>query len=451
MRLGSRHGANGPVRKQKGLRPLNADIMLKRSLLLAALVSTTAHAVSPNSSTSPRPLTLDEAIHHAWARAPQVAALALAPQLAQARELQAGLRPSPRLEASTALGLDDKSEWSLGLGLSQSLPRRERVALARAYARLGGEAAPITLALRRAQLADQVRRLWYTLAVQDARAALAERILAAALALVDGLVERHAAGEIAESDWLFLQLELGRAAQGQALAKAELEASHAQLRARLRWPETDRLPPLQVTLDPLIEAALPEKTSSETPLPSLRLAEHELAQAQAALDLARSESREDWTVGAGIEVERRANDANGRLSSEPRLTLSTSAPWPVRSGRAPNRGVIAEREAALRIAQAELNALRDELTAEATAALRTAHALQPEVLRYRDFAKIAATAQERLLPILARGEISPRELGQAQQQHAAIEAEFLDTVARYLEARATLEMAIGQTPPQPQL
>jgi len=418
--------------------------MLKRSLLLAALVSTTAHAASLNSSSSLRTLTLDEAIHHAWARDPQVAALALAPQLAQARELQAGLRPSPRLEANSSLALDNKSEWSLGLGLSQSLPRRERVALARAYARLGGEAAPITLALRRAQLADQVRRLWYTLAVQDARAALAERILAAALALVDGLVERHAAGEISESDWLFLQLELGRAAQAQALAEAEREAAHAQLRARLRWPETAPLPPLQVALDPLIEVALPEKTSSETPLPSLRLAEHELAQAQAALDLARSESREDWTVGAGIEVERRANDASGRLSSEPRLTLSTSAPWPVRSGRAPNRGVIAEREAALRIAQAELDALRVELTAEATAALRAAHTLQPEVLRYRDFAKIAATAQERLLPLLARGEISPRELGQAQQQQAAIEAEFLDAVARYLEARATLEAATTQ-------
>jgi len=419
--------------------------MLKRSLLLAALVSTSAHA-APSDSSPPRALTLDEAIHHAWARDPRVAALALAPQLAQARELQAGLRPPPRLEANTALGLDDKSEWSLGFGLSQSLPRRERVALARVYARIGGEAAPITLALRRTQLADEVRRLWYTLAVQEARAALAERTLAAALALVDGLVERHAAGEISEPDWLFLQLELGRAAQMQALAEAEREATRAQLRARLRWTETVPLPPLQIALDPLIEAALSEKTSGDAPLPSVALASHEVAQAQAALDLARSQSREDWTVSAGVEVERRANDASGRLSSEPRLTLSTSAPWPVRSGRAPNRGVIAEREAALRIAQAGLDALRDEVTAEATAALATARALQPEVLRYRDFAKVAAKAQERLLPLLARGEISPRELAQAQQQHAAIEAEFLDAASRYLEARATLEAATTQIP-----
>jgi len=420
-------------------------MFLRLSLLLAALVSTTAHAI-PSDSSPPRALTLDEAIHHAWARDPQVAALALAPQLAQARELQAGLRPAPRLEANGSLGLDDKSEWSLGLGVSQSLPRRERVALARAYARIGGEAAPLTLALRRTQLADEVRRLWYTLAVQETRTALAERMLAAALALVDGLVERHAAGEISEPDWLFLQLELGRAAQTQALAKAEYEASRAQLRARLRWPETAPLPPLQIGLAPLIESALPEKNSDSTSFPSLKLASHEVAQAQAALDLARSESREDWSVGAGLEVERRANDASGRLSSEPRLTLSTSAPWPVRSGRAPNRGVIAEREAALRIAQAELDALRDEVAAEATAALNTARALQPEVLRYRDFAQVSATAQQRLQPLLARGEISPRELAQAQQQHAAIEAEFLDAASRYLEARATLEAATAQIP-----
>jgi len=423
---------------------------LRLSLFLAALVSTTAHAAPPDLST-PRALTLDEAIHHAWARDPQVAALALAPQLAQARELQAGLRPAPRLEANTALGLDDKSEWSLGLGLSQSLPRRERVALARAYARLGGEAAPITLALRRTQLADKVRRLWYALAVQDARATLTEQMFAANRALADGLVERHAAGEIAESDWLFLKLELGRSAQAQALAKAERDATRAQLRARLRWPEAEPLPALQLALNPLLEVTLPEGNAGVASLPSLTLAEHEVAKARAALDLARSESREDWTVGAGVEVERRANDASGRLSSEPRLTLSTSAPWPVRSGRPPNRGVIAEREAALRIAQAEFDALRDELAAEAHAALATARALQPEVLRYREFAQHAATAQQTLSPLLARGEISPRELGQAQQQHAAIEAEFLDAAARYLEARATLETALGQIPPQPQL
>jgi len=420
--------------------------MFRLSLLLAALVSTTAHAASLDSSPSPRELTLDEAIHHAWARDPQVAALALAPQLAQARELQAGLRPAPRLEANTALGLANKSEWALGLGLSQSLPRRERVALARAYARLGGEAAPITLSLRRAQLANTVRRLWYTLAVQEARAALAERMLAANLALVDGLVERHAAGEIAESDWLFLQLELGRTAQANSRANAELESARAQLRARLRWPEADPLPPLQLALDPLIEAELPKEIPEGPDLPTILLAEHEVARARAALDLARSESREDWTVGAGLEVERRANDANGRLSSEPRLTLSTSAPWPVRSGRAPNRGVIAEREAALHIAQTELDALREEIASEANAALTTARPLQPEVLRYRDFAKVTATAQQRLQPLLTRGEIGPRDLALAQQQHAAIEAEFLDTAARYLDARATLEMATSQVP-----
>jgi len=420
-------------------------MFLRLSLFWAVLVSATAHATSPAPST-PHALTLDEAIHHAWARDPQVTALALAPQLAQARELQAGLRPPPRLEANTALGLDNKSEWSLGLGLSQPLPRRERVALARAYARLGGEAAPITLALRRAQLADTVRRLWYALVVQEARAALAERMLAAALTLVDGLVERHAAGEISEPDWLFLQLELGRTAQTHALAKAEREAAHAALRARLRWPKAESLPPLQLALDPLIETALPENTLDIAQLPSLALATHEVAKAQAALDLARSESREDWTVGAGLEVERRANDASGRLSSEPRLTLSTSAPWPMRSGRAPNRGIIAEREAALRIAQAELDALCDELAAEATAALLTAHALQPEVLRYRDFATVAATAQQTLKPLLARGEISPRELALAQQQHAAIEAEFLDATARYLEVRAKAEAVMSRVP-----
>jgi len=426
-------------------------MFLRTALCLAAL--TQIAQSSPTLSAAPPPpasyaLTLDDAIRTAWARDTQTAALALAPQLAQARELQAGLRPAPLLEINTALGLDDKSEWGLGVGVSQTLPRRERVALARAYARIGGEAAPLQLALRRVQLADVVRRLWYALAVHEARAALATRTLSVNRGLVDALAPRHAAGEIAESDWLFLQLEVHRAERALALAEAEREAARAELRARLRWTQTEPLPPLQNDLARLLAAdlpALPEQTVPAS-LPSLRLATHEVAQAQAALDLARSESRGEWTLGAGLEVERRANDASGRLSSEPRLTLSTTAPWPVHAGRAPNRGTIAEREAALRIAQAELDALRDEVAAEAAAALATARALQPVVLAYRDFARAAPDTGQALQPLLTRGEIGPRELVQTQQQHAAIAADSLAVAARYLDARAALEAATAQIP-----
>lgn len=79
----------------------------------------------------------------------------------------------------------------------------------------------------------------------------------------------------------------------------------------------------------ILGRAIPEEpVALESARPTLALAAHHVRQAEAALALARKESRGDWTAGGGIDFERRANDFSGRLENEPRLSVSASVPWP---------------------------------------------------------------------------------------------------------------------------
>lgn len=394
----------------------------------------------------PAALSLDDAIRTAWANDPAVAAIALLPELAQARETQAGLRPNPALEVRSSVPAKGDSEWSMGVGVTQQIPRRERVELARAYARLGGESAALELRERRRLLAGEVRRLWYDQAVQHARLQSAQRTVALQQEIARTLQGRRAAGEVADAEWALLQLELARAGHAVTVAQAEVTGGQERLRRRLRLSAETPLS-ISADLDELIDRAFPSASDLSTARPELALADWDVRRAAAALALARGESRADWSVGAGVDFERRTNDATGRLEQEPRLSVSASVPWP--GGRLANQGDILERQAALQIAESTLQARRDELAAEFGAAVAAGRAAQPAVQRYRTLLQSAAELPRQLAPAYARGEVTGFQLAQARQQHLAIEAEFLAAAARYLSTLAEAETAAGLIPAQP--
>ncbi|MFZ9839785.1 MAG: TolC family protein [Opitutaceae bacterium] len=391
----------------------------------------------------PSPATLDAAIRTAWANDPAVAALSLAPALDRAREEQAGLRPPPELDLRAGLPLRGDSEWSVGVGLSQPLPRADKVALARAQARLGGESAPFELRERQRLVASEVRRLWYDLAVQQARLTAARRTAAELRQFAAALQDRRAAGEVADADWDLLQGELTRATQTLLVAEAEVTGAQARLHHRLRLaPEAPAS--AGETLEALLDRPLPAPDASAATRPELALAELAVRRADAAVALARAQSRGDWTVGAGLDYERRTNDATGRLEHEPRLSVGASAPWPTQ--RPPNRGEIREREAGRQLAEANLEARRAEIAAECGAALAAARACRPVVLQYRPLLAAAAELPRRLTAAAARGEVSSFHLAQARQQRATLEADFHAAAARYLTLLADAETAAGLVP-----
>lgn len=393
-----------------------------------------------------KPTSLDDAIRLAWANDGSVAALSLSPELAHAREEQAGIRPNPEVEFRGGAPVKGDSEWTVGVGVHQRLPRRERVELARAFARLGDRAAEFQLREQRRLVAGEVRRLYYEAAVLQTRRDLARRALEAQRELRDGVERRSAAGEISGAETDLLMLEALRAEQALAFAEAELTATLQRLRSRLRLP-ADAPFALAVSLETILAQAIPEAPSIlENVRPTLALAAHRVRQAEAAVALARAETRGDWTVGGGVDFERRSNDYTGRLEHEPQLSVSASVPWP---RTAANRGDIREKQAALRIAEAELAALRDELNAEFTAASAAARALQPALAAQRGSLATAASAPESLRAAYERGEVTSLQLAQVRQQRFALEADFLTAAARYAAALAEAETAAGLVPNQP--
>lgn len=390
------------------------------------------------------PLALDDAIRLAWANDPTVAALELAPELARAREEQAGIPPNPEIDMRAAVGLNSESEWEVGAGLSQRLPRRERIDLARSYARLGAETAALHLAEQRRAVAGEVRRRFYAALVQNARVEIAAHTVDLQQQALAELERRRAAGEVSDAELALVRFELLRARQAQALAEAEHTAALERLRGRLRTPTASTLA-LTGDLNTLLDRALPtpDVIPGEAARPELALAGHAVREAEAALALAQAESRGDWTVGAGVDFERRANDATGRLENEPRVNVSASVPW---ARSVPNRGEIREKQAALRIAHAHLAARREDIAAEFAAAVEVVRALQPVLARQRAAIAETTVLPESLQAAAARGEVSIFQLAQLRQQHLAIEADFLDAAARYAEALAEAETLAGLVP-----
>lgn len=392
------------------------------------------------------PLALDAAIRVAWANDSSVAALALTPALARAREEQAGIRPNPEVEFRGAVPAKGDSEWAVGVGLNQRLPRRDRIDQARALARLGGATAELHLREQRRHVAGEVRRLYYEAAIQQLRRDIARRTADVQRELRASLEKRRAAGEIASTDIDLLTFEVTRAEQALAFADADLAASTQKLRGRLRWPADAPLT-VSADLDALLARPIPgDSASLENSRPTLALAAHDVRVAEAALALARAETRGDWTVGGGVDFERRANDFTRKLEHEPRLSVSASVPWP--RGVA-NRGDIREKQAAVKIAEAELAALRDQLSAEISAAAATARALQPVLTAHKAALTPGAAIPESLRAAYERGEVTSLQLAQARQLRFALESDFLNAAARYAAALADAETAAGIVPAQP--
>ncbi|MGH7943792.1 MAG: TolC family protein, partial [Opitutaceae bacterium] len=257
------------------------------------------------------------------------------------------------------------------------------------------------------------------------------------------LERRRASGEIATTEIDWLAVETARAEQALAFADAEFAATMQRLRSRLRLA-TDAPLAINADLDSIIARPIPgEPASLDIARPTLALAAHHVRQTEAALALARAETRGNWTVGAGLDFERRSNDFDRRLENEPRVSVSASVPWP---RGAANRGDIREKQAALRIAEAELAALRNELSAEVSAAAATARTLQPVLIAHRASLAPGAAIPETLRAAYERGEVTTLQLAQARQQRFVLETDFLNAAARCVAALAEAETAAGVVP-----
>lgn len=299
-------------------------------------------------------------------------------------------------------------ERELELAVPLWLPgeRDARQALARGDV----EEIEAALAVARLNLAGELRRLVWDLAVAAAEAGLADERHAAMQHLEADVARREAAGELARTDLLLARQETLAA----RIAAAEAEARRLAGVERLRvLSGSDKAP---ADLDEAVATAAPASGH-----PRLRLAAAAAERARAALGLAREARRDAPELSLGVQESREDFIAPTRNS----LRIGIRIPFATEARNAPR---LAAANTALVQAESERQRIEAEVAAEqrrAEAELAAA-ALAAELAGERALA--AAERQRLLARAFELGELPLGEMLRAQS--AAVEARLQATRAR---------------------
>ncbi len=398
-------------------------------------------------------LTPRSAAAEALRASPDLAAAYESIDAARGRLLQAGLWPNPALALTgrSDFAFQNEGERAFGVDLAQRFPVAGRLARGQDVARVD-----VALALAEARefervLIGEVQRTVYGLVALDEAIASREGVLRTAEQLARAATRRRQAAEVSDADVNLLEIELARFEQ----EKRRLELDRAVAAVRLNQLLNRSADSPTVFASSLQEPAFDTsrtamdltKTASKRPdLEAIRL---ESDRARADARLARAESWEDWTVGAGYESDRQvfrnepSVDPIG-VKRDDFLGLAVDVPLPLWNR---NQGRIAEAHANERRARARLAARERAVEAEIEAARR----------RAAELARVASEYHDSLLPrsrqnveLLERGYrqglVAITTLVQAEQQLADTVLRHAQTLGELRQAEVDLETAAGASP-----
>ena len=406
---------------------------------MASAVSIVSYAAS-----DPATLSLSQLIQIAERDNKDLQAARYAIQIGQARLLQAGLWPNPRLELSgnTDVAFRDDGEYTNSTGISQPFPIAGRILREKNVAR-------VDIALAEAEIADAERRVAGEVAADVYRILVIDQQISSrdALAKVEEKLakttrDRHKAAEVSELDVNTVQLDLERLLQEDVLLKSQRQTLLVSLNTLIGRPATAPL-----TIDEPLPATteLPSLTQLQTQAlesrPDLQNARLGVDRAQAQRALAKAERWEDWSVSLGVEQSKRVLTGVPPQSSDRALMLSVSIPLPLFNK---NQGLIAEAEASGDQAMARIEALRVGIAAEVASAYAESSNLQRSLDRYRqDLLPVSARNVQLAQKGYGQGLVSVVEVVQAQRQQAELNATYLTTLDQYLQALVRLRTATG--------
>ncbi len=394
-----------------------------------------------------REITLDQAVVQALAGNKDLAASSLEVDKAQGRMLQAGLPRNPSLEigARSDLLFGNEGERAVTLGLSQPIPRKDRLRKAR-------EAASLSVEQRRAQVRDNQRQLVgevETLFVRilnfTRQAEARQKLLATGEQLAALIARRYQKGEVPQTDIAPIRIENAKLEQEQQLLLAERTAAELRFKRLLGLPAEE---PLALVGDPdeltaLLGAATGAEVVAES-RPDYEAARVAVNQADAEVRVAKVEAYDDLTVGVSYEGDRSVFNAPVGVKRDNFLGASISIPLPVRNK---NQGKIIEQQAAHRQAEAELAALRLGISSEISQARVAVSQLAPVLTRYREeLIPLAEQQFQAMQRAYERGEQGIAPMFQAQQQRFTVELDYLGHRGRYAELLIALETALGTNP-----
>ncbi|MEM6559965.1 MAG: TolC family protein [Planctomycetota bacterium] len=379
-------------------------------------------------------LTLRDALAATLLHNPRLRAMTWEPRIAEARRLQAGLRPNPELEASLEgfggsgeLSGTDGAETTVSLSqvleLGGKRQRRVDVAQAdRAVALAAYEAARLEV------LTDTTLRYLRVLEMQR-RVELAERAAALAGEASRTVERRVEAGDVSPIDATRARLERDSAAIRVDQLERRLRTARRELAAA--WDQDEvTFGELTGELGPVAE--VPTLTRLMTQLeshPNLRQAQEEIMRRRAAADLERSRAVPDVTVAVGGQYK-------GEVE-EPGFVAGVSVPLPVFNRNQGN--ILAARLSAVQAVDTA-DAVRRDLALRLTRAHGDLDVAYQEARSVETQLLPAATAAfEATRRAYEEGKVAYVAVLEAQQTLFEIESRLVEAVSDYHRASAEVE------------
>ena len=366
--------------------------------------------------------TLDELERLAEERHPKLMAAAQEIEAAHGRTWQAGRMPNPLVGASSPQLAGSDSQYNVFV--SQDIPTGGKLRLSEAAAAEEIDQAELALSRARYDVLTNVRRHYYRALTAQTRVEVLTRQKERIGRSVEIVRQRFEGGFGTRADVLLLEVDLQKADLSLAAANTELDAQRRQLAAAIGIPEypIDRLAGSLDAQPALGDVAdLPQRVANSHT--QAAIAATEIRRRQVLVDREYAEPKPTFNVQGGYQRQ------VGPPQDQGILQLTMSVPLWDR-----NHGGIQAAEAQAMKAQAELQRIEIELSAQASAALGRYLSAQQRVSLYRD--KVLPQTQEALdlsTRLYREGETefqtllnAERALQEAQTQHLEAQAALWD-------------------------
>ena len=428
-------------------------VQLYRTLLLVGLlgvplvVSCAAWAQAPRETGE---VTVDDLVARALADNPDLHATQAEVDAAHGRLQQAGLRPNPMLDLGVqknVAGPDNNLTASVTVPLDLNGRKAGRVGVA------AGE-----LEMKRAQVADRVRRLRAEVRLKAGELLAAQRNLRfteellqvnrKALGLLQSRVSRGAAPPLEEN---LLRVEVNRLEASRRLLASQVEVHALQVKALIGMgPEAPLtlqgdLRPAPVPLD--LSEGLTQALAVRA---DLLVARADLAMAEATIRKEQAEGRWDASVNVGYMRQDFGYDLRGLTAhggTQPiqdvfhYVGAGVSITLPVRNQ---NQGNIAAALASTLAAQRRMAFVTLMIRQEVTAAFTQSEAAQRALEIYtQGVREVARQNLEVVRQTYALGRISLLDLIAEQRRYIDIETGYTESLKQAYDAVVDIERAVG--------
>lgn len=368
--------------------------------------------------------------------------------VSQARLLQAGLRPNPRLDLSTRsdFAFNNEGEYDRAIAVSQEFPIAGRLLRQKDVARVDVALAQAEVAEAERRLAEQIAAKVYRLLVTQQQIGSLDMLIAAEEALAKTARARYRAAEVSELDVNTVQLDLQRLNLEREQLQSELQTISVSLNTLLGRPATA---PFTV-IEPLpYQDSLPSLENLQTAAlqrrPDLQSALLGVDRAAAEKALARALRWQDWSVALELSQGKQVILGAPSQGTDRTIGVSVSIPLPLFNK---SQGLLAEADANRDQATARVEAVRLTILSEVTGAHAEATRLQVLLAQFDLSMRPVSERNVRLARQgYGQGLIPIFDVVQAQRQQAELNQTYLSTLDQFLQALVRLHTAAGDYTP----